>query len=198
MRLLGVLLLIYTVIPSIPKMSITLNYVSWFCIIYLIGAFIRLHGSEMPFLMNRVGMKCAICFGIAICSIVVGTYFSNSQNSRYWYFVTDSNKLLALLPAIFAFLWFKNLDIKYSKIINSVAASTFGVLMIHANSDTMRQWLWKDILHNAQMYESDWFILHMVGSTFCIFVICIVLDMIRIKLIEKPFMNLLTSGKTCN
>ena len=35
MRLLGIVLVIYTIIPSVPKMSITFNYVSWFCIIYL-------------------------------------------------------------------------------------------------------------------------------------------------------------------
>ena len=46
MRLLGIVLVIYTIIPSVPKMSITFNYVSWFCIIYLIGAFIRLYGGS--------------------------------------------------------------------------------------------------------------------------------------------------------
>ena len=103
--------------------------------------------------------------------------------------INDSNKILALLPAVFSFQWFRNLKIGYSKFINIIAASTFGVLMIHANSDIMRQWLWKDTLHNAQMYMSSYFVIHMIGCTFCIFVICTVIDMLRIKLLERPFMK---------
>lgn len=47
------------------------------------------------------------------------------------------------LLAVFAFLMFKNIQIPYNKGINTVAASTFGVLLIHANSDAMRKWLCK-------------------------------------------------------
>ena len=189
MRLLGIVLVIYTIIPSVPKMSITINYVSWFCIIYLIGAFIRLYGDQITFLTRHIGVKCIASFGIATASIVVGTFFSNANNIRYWYFVTDSNKLLALVPAVFAFIWFKNLKMSYSRVINTVAASTFGVLMIHANSDTMRQWLWRDLLHNADMYNSNYFVLHMFGCTIGIFVVCTLIDMIRIRLVERPFMK---------
>lgn len=35
--------------------------------------------------------------------------------------------------------------------IIAIAASTFGVLLIHANSETMRNWLWKDTLDNVIM-----------------------------------------------
>lgn len=63
-----------------------------------------------------------VSFAVAIASIVVGIFFSNADNVRYWYFVTDSNKFLALVPAVFAFIWFKNLKIGYSKVINTVAA----------------------------------------------------------------------------
>ena len=73
--------------------------------------------------------------------------------------------------------------------INTVAASTFGVLMIHANSDAMRQWLWRDLLHNADMYNSNYFVLHMFGCTIGIFVVCTLIDMIRIRLVERPFVK---------
>ena len=77
--------------------------------IYLIGAFVRLYGDQSAFLTRHIGAKCAASLGIATASIVVGTFFSNADNVRYWYFVTDSNKFLALVPAVFAFIWFKNL-----------------------------------------------------------------------------------------
>lgn len=58
-------------------------------------------------------------------------------------FVSDSNRILAVAVAISTFLWLKNLNISYNKIINAIGGSTFGVLLIHANSDAMRQWLGK-------------------------------------------------------
>lgn len=50
---------------------------------------------------------------------------------------------------------FKNMNIKYNKVINFIASSTFGVLLIHANSNTMRQFLWKDICNVVGSYNSN-------------------------------------------
>ena len=66
----------------------------------------------------------------------------------YYHFVIDSNKLIAILTAVLAFLYFKGLNIKYNKIINLISASTFGVFLIHANSDAMRNFLWVDLFKN--------------------------------------------------
>ena len=45
--------------------------------------------------------------------------------------------------------------------------------MIHANSGTMRQWLWRDLLHNVDMYNSNYFVLHMFGCTIGIFILAV-------------------------
>lgn len=104
-----------------------------------------------------------------------------------FYFVTDSNTLLAVMTGVFAFLFFKNLIIPYSKFINTIAASTFGVLLIHANSDAMRQWLWRDTLDNVGHYGDKLIPLYAIGCVLGIFAICILIDIIRINLLEKPF-----------
>ena len=101
--------------------------------------------------------------------------------------MADSNKILAFLTALSAFCFFKNLNIKNSKFINTVAASTFGVLLIHANSDAMRQWLWKDTLNNVGMYDSNLIYLHAFASVIGVFVVCTIIDIFRRKLIEDPF-----------
>lgn len=104
----------------------------------------------------------------------------------YYYFVSDSNKFPAVATAVSAFLFFNNLALGYHPVINRIAASAFGILMIHANSDTMRQWLLKDLLNNVSAYHSSNFILHAVGSVFGIYVVCTLIDMIRIRFLEKP------------
>ncbi len=50
----------------------------------------------------------------------------------------------------------------------------------------MRQWLWKDTLNVAGQYDTDTFILHSILSVIVIYVVCTLMDQIRIELIEKP------------
>lgn len=103
------------------------------------------------------------------------------------FFVADSNHLMAVITAVCSFMYFKDMKLKNSRIINTIAASTFGVLLIHANSNTMRKWLWQDILDNEGQYGASTFVLHAVGSVVIVFVVCIIIDYIRIKIIENYF-----------
>lgn len=108
----------------------------------------------------------------------------------YYYFVSDSNKILALVTAVCAFMFFKNLRLRYSPIINEIASSVFGVLLIHANSDTMRQWLWKDVLKNIDVYDDGILVIHAFLSVIAIYAICTLIDICRIQLLEKPFFKM--------
>ena len=102
-------------------------------------------------------------------------------------FVADSNTFLAVATGVCAFMFFKNLKIKYYKVINAFAASTFGVLLIHANSEALRQWLWKDTIDCVGHYDAKLMPLYAIGCVLGIFVACSLIDMIRIWFIEKPF-----------
>lgn len=104
----------------------------------------------------------------------------------------DANKPFAVLTAVFAFLFFKDLKMGYSKTINTIAASSFGVLLIHANSDTMRQWLWRDTLDNAGYYAGNIY-LHAFVSVLAIYAVCTLIDFVRIQLLEKPAFKILDS-----
>ena len=64
-------------------------------------------------------------------------------------------------------------------------------MLFHANSDTMRQWLWKDTLNNVGMYHSQWLVVHAIGSVLAIYVICVLIDLLRINLVEKKVMGYL-------
>lgn len=104
------------------------------------------------------------------------------------YFVVDANKLGSVLVAVFLFTTFRNLNIGYSKFINLVAKTTFGVLMIHANSDAWRTFMWRDLLHVDSSASLSAFPL--IGRSIVIvggvFICCSLLDIIRIYLIERP------------
>jgi hypothetical protein len=173
------MLLFYTILGSVPGFNVTFNYITWFGIIYLIASYIRLYPQPI-FENKRFWMIASVATILAaMASVLVFKYT----------FVEDSNKIFAVAVAVSTFLWFKNINLKYSKTINIIGGTTFGVLLIHANSDAMRQWLWKDTVDCVGHYSLPLpqLILFSVGTVLAIFFICSAIDRVRQLLIEGPF-----------
>lgn len=189
-RLLLLLCFIYVFFGTVPKLKVNMNYVSWFCVLYLIASYIRLYPKKI---FSNVMFWRTMTIASVLLSIasVIGCAWVGSRIGRNnaYYFVSDSNTVLAVMTGVSSFMFFKNLCIKKNRFINTVAASTFGVLLIHANSDTMRRWLWKDVLNNVGTYGTDLFALHAVGSVITVYVVCTMIDMVRVRLVEQPFLK---------
>ena len=184
-KLILLCLFIYTIWYMVPGYRVAYNYVTWFIVLYLISSYIRLY----PFtkLTNKHWGYITLLL-VSISSISVIVLKRLGYNNPYL-LVSDSNAILALLTSISSFMYFKELKIRQSRFINNVAASCFGVLLIHANSNAMRQWLWKDTLHNVDYLESSYCFLHAIVSVLIIYIVCTLLDMLRIRFIERPFFS---------
>ncbi len=179
--LLLLMLGMYTMLGSIPTFKVTFNYVTWFGVIYFIASYIRIYPNPLFNQKKLWGYTTLVIVILAMLNV-------------YWLkyrFVTDSNKILAVVVAVCSFLWFKNMNIGYSKIINAFGAGTFGVLLIHANSNAMRTWLWKDTVDVIGHYALPFpqLILYSMGGVISIFVVCNLIDQLRIATLEKWFLN---------
>ena len=191
LRLILLVSFIYIFFGTVPKFNVTMNYVSWFCVLFIIASYIRLYQKKIYENTAFWGIATLISVAVSVVSIISCAWLGSKIGLNIaFYFVVDSNTFLAVANGVCSFMFFKNIKIKQSKFINTVAVSTFGVLCIHANSDTMRQWLWKDMFNNVSAYGSELLILHAFGSVIVIFVICTLIDMARIRLIERPFFKL--------
>lgn len=124
---------------------------------------------------------------LSMLSVVGIVYVDAAYGKQQWAYrlVADSNAVLAVMTSVAAFMYFKNLKMRHHKWINTIAASTFGVLMIHANSDTMRQWLWQDVVGCARHYASPYACLYAVAAVVIIFSVCILIDYLRIHTLER-------------
>lgn len=172
--------------------NITMNYISWFIVIYITSSYIRLYPKK--WFSNKLICGLILLFWIflSMLSIVVCTWYLSITGKHWPYdFVMDANTFLAYMIGVFAFLFFKNIHLKNNRIINIIAASTFGVLMIHANSDAMRVWLWKDIIDVVGHYNDKMMPLYAIASVIIVFTVCVIIDIIRIVLLEKPIFILL-------
>lgn len=185
--LLYLLLFYYTVCGSIPSFIITFNYVTWFCIIFIISSYIRLYQKKLFSKKHLWGILTILSILLAIASVII-LLFTKPLFHPY-FFVEDCNKILAVPVAVSSFIWFKNLNLMYNKIINVIGGSTFGVLLIHANSNAMRTWLWKDTLDVVGHYSLsiENLILYSLGGVILVFAVCNLIDQIRVHIFEKSF-----------
>lgn len=193
------LIVAFTVLPSVPKLHMTFNYVTWFMALYMIASYIRKYGIFPKVSHKQWGL-------IALISIIIGSAsvlclelifklgYIHHQIYTY-FFVADSNKFLSLAIAISSFMYFKDLEIPHSKLINAVGGATFGVLLIHANSDAMRQWLWRETIDCIGHFGDSvlWTLGYAIVSVLIIFTVCAGIDWFRGKFIEPHILNYVNS-----
>lgn len=165
-----------------------MNYVSWFSFLYIVAAYVRIYPIK-----NRKWGLWTICFIVtAIASVITCLFLGDKLDKQVAYrFVSDSNTFLAFAIGFCSFMFFKELKIKQSNAINIIGGSTFGVLLIHTNSDTMRKWLWGTVLNVKGAYSLPFgnLILFSVISVFGVFAVCLIIDLARQRIIEKKILN---------
>lgn len=188
--LIAFLVFMYSIIGSLPLFTLTFNYVTWFCVIFLIGSYLRLYNFPHKNDVSFWG-KCTLCL-ITTASISISIFsFINIGYIDSYYLVADVNKPFALLIGISSFLFFKNLNMPHYKIINSIAACTFGVFLIHDNSDEMRSWLWHDIIDFQSIFQTDTIYAYAMILPVVIFITCATIDFLRSRFLECPILNVM-------
>jgi len=183
-QLLVMLLLFGFSIVAFPPLTynVKINYVTWFSVLYIVGSYLRLY----PLRQDRNTRLWAVLTVASVTLGIVTVLYRLHKGDTFPYgYISDSNQILSLAIAVSSFMLFKNLRVPQSRLINTVASTTFGVLLIHANSDTMRQWLWKDIVDCTGHYTDAHYIMYSILAVLSVFAVCSIIDWIRIKLFER-------------
>lgn len=142
--------------------------------LYMIGAYIYLY-------KNNYKNKLFIVFYIA-CSILTAVY--SIFLYRPWTYATIFN----LISSVSLFMIFKNIKIRNSKLINSLATYTFAIYIIHENS-FITKLLYNDIFKSNLFWNNNFMIINLVFTTIGIFMICVVIEGLRRKTIGKIIDN---------
>lgn len=116
-------------------------------------------------------------------------------------YVLDINKnefgIINIIAGYMFFFTFKNLKIRNSKFVNWVAKSMFGVLLIH-DHNFFRPIVWANIVKVQNWANSTYFIVNFVCNMVFIFVVCVIIDKLRMCIFEKPLLNSTRVKKLCN
>ena len=185
------ILFIFTFCTTFLASSTAFYEVGWYVTLYLIAAYIRLYPARWMGDHRIATQFLAACVALSVASVVFVMLASSSLGlgNHAYYFVVDSGKVMAALTGCAIFIFFNSLDIGYVPMINKVASTVFGVLLIHTNSDAVRLWLWHDVFDVSGLYQSCNLVELTITSiiiVLMVFCACSVLDMFRIVLFERP------------
>ncbi len=187
----GVLLFYYCVIKSIsPVLLSTDNYgydLGWFICLFLIAAYIRLHG--IPFFEGKgksfvVYVFCSLgIFGISalagwICRHMGALKYYMDMPYCYNYFLT-------LTGAVALFYVFKQMEVREGNVVRllcRVAPYTFGIYLLHENIAVRDLWpVWLGV---EGVRGSLLFIPQILFAVVVVFAFGIIVDFIRKKLFQ--------------
>lgn len=155
---------------------------------YVLGAWLR----RSEFNLNRLStlffflMVWCTFSGLDIASSFLG---SNDTKGLVLKTLFDIVEIAICVPVctISLFLFFKNCKFGYSKFINTVAPTTFGIYLIH-DSGVGRTLIWDKIFHCLDVqYESVYFPLVALGTIVAVFICCSVIEYLRQVLFERRY-----------
>ena len=185
------LVVMFTASSSMFRNDAAFNHVFWYMTMYFIGSSIRLYPFNW---MNRRSVPIILLTTLLLFefALAFAGYLSHQLDLPLPplrpILLSQSDRVFALLISVSMFLVFRNIDIPCNRAINTIASTCFGVLLIHGASDGMRNLLWVDVLSIQKSYH--WglpsFIAYSVFSVSAVFSVCSVIDMLRIKIAEKP------------
>ena len=189
-KLLALLFAIRFVTPLLDTKTFwsTAHGFEQFIFLYMIGAYIKLHGFQIKVLQNKwcwrgilvvlIGLWFAISAGTGIKGLTYQSAELIGDVTNYFpiFSVLISSALLVVALGIKPF---------HCKFINLISGSVLAVYLIHDNP-LVREFIWWTISPNIDLIGSNHIFVHMIQKVLFVFVTCVVIDQIRIWLIEKP------------
>lgn len=178
-RLIIIMLIVCSVLPVLLEISIILSNYGWFVALYILAAYIKRRKS-----LEGKCIKNFLFAGILYCCLFV--------LNIYYYRYREQYSIVVVLISLELFLGFLKLRPFYNKWINLIASAVFGIYLIHDNT-LVRPYLWNNVVHVQRYYEQEGFALFSVKIVIFIFVLCVMIDLLRQRTVEKIWMRIVDS-----
>ena len=184
-RLLAVIFVTWCLVPTFSGQYLKSNDITWFLCLYLFAGFIEKNISRNRKKASYYFLRALMFYFFYIVWIVASDALRlafPSFGDRALYF-TDKQRLLILPLSIYLFLGFKNINEFYSSAVNIISKSMFGVYLISEYPE-MRQLIWSEWNPGLKHTESGLFILFSIGYCMVVFIVCSIIEIIRLHTFE--------------
>ena len=163
--------------------------VDHFAVMYALGGYIRLHGSERGPVRSwwRAFALLAGLLALSVVVLSVGGYLLGAdvliRNATYF---SAATSILDVAVAASLFLAVIHARPFYNRRINTAAGSVVGIFMLHY-SPLSTPVIWSMIWPNVSYFRSPWLPLHMLVKVTAVFTVCLTIDLLRRRFLEPPF-----------
>ncbi len=172
---------IWSVLPTLIGASFAGSDLAYFVSFYLIAAYFRLY----PLKVNPSRHFALFGFWVffIFASIASSSYLLNYSGvfRKYITYFLEYNRLPGAMCAIELFLAMSQSKPFYSKWINGIASTTFGIYLIHDNF-LIRPFLWGTLFNSAAYVNTPYYFVHFFVSVVIVFAGCALIDTLFWKL----------------
>ena len=162
--------------------------VDHFVFMFALGGYIKKYGIVSTIHWKFVFLCSIMLISLSVIVLSCGGMLLNINKlvgTSALYF-TSGDKILCVIASVSLFLWVINIKPFHNKRINSLSRSVLGVFLIHFNP-LLRGVLWYKISPNADYINTNAIVLHCIIKVSIIFIVCFIIDQIRILTIDKVF-----------
>ena len=154
-----------------------------FIVIYIIGAYLRLYPSGVFNSKKSSALIAVLSYAFIFGFMFVYDRFSDILKPETAMYFIKQNSVFIVLLSIGVFCLFKDMNIKNSAVINTVASSVLGIYLLHDNKIS-KTFIWNDLLDMKTRLSGDFAVLYILGFCIAIFIVGFVIDIFR-QFIEK-------------
>ncbi len=189
---LALLLLLWSVIPTFTGQTFQSNYLLWFMVLYSVAGYIKIYGLSTKVTSVKLIMLSLVFTILTYLSVVLFDFMGTKISffGTHATFFYNMQRLPVFVISVLLFSGFSQLDMGYSKLINTISSATFGVYLIHDNG-YVRPFLWKTVFQNASYSDSKLLIPYSLIIIAVVFLGCSMIELIRIVLIEKSALRVI-------
>jgi len=180
--------IVFSIVPTVFLRNPNFSNLTIFILDYLIGAYISLYSinlSKKKRLRSTILSITLLLLSVIAIYLVGITLNIGIMARSATYLISSNHSPLVIFAGTMVFLAFKDLRIKPSRLINTIALSTLGIYLIHDNR-IIRHMIWKEIIP-VNLMEADTVML--LGTcavkVLLVFIICLAIDQLRILLFGK-------------
>lgn len=183
------------------------NYVCdtlWFIVVYIyIGYYKRyIHNhitNRQSFIMGTGGCLIYILF---LVLKYIKFVFNDFPGGNKLYeisckYLADIKTIPNFLCAFFIFVFFLHINIGKKKSINYIAGSAFAVYIIH-QVPAFYPFLWNSIFKCDKWPRTFILVGYTLGAILLIYVVCLIIDKLRVKFVEPLLFNSKQFKRLCN
>ncbi len=174
----------WSIVPAITNMYLGCTSLVWFTYLYLLAAYIRKNEIKTSY---KVAGFYAFTFFVILIAVTITIDMISMEKPGLYEQATrlyGMEMFPVLAISIGLFLAFLNCNIKYNRVVNTIASATFGIYLIH-DDVWVKEWLWGTVIRQGTYSESCYLVIFSLFSIMSVFAACAIVEIVRKALLYK-------------